>query len=162
MRNLFVLFLIVISIWSNAQDLKSGGVLKPEQAVMDIRHYTVALDVNPDEKTIDGYTEIDLILSQPSDVLLFDLVNLLTVNKITVNKKDQRFTHENDLIRIPLNTKLPAGKTNVKIEYGGKPGESERAPWVGGFTWSKDSTGNHWVAITCQGEGAKIYIPVKD
>jgi aminopeptidase N len=145
-----------------SQNLKSGGVLKPEQAVMDIRHYTVALEVNPDQKTIDGYTEVDLTLSQPSDVLLFDLVNLLTVKKITVNKKEQRFTHENDLIRIPLNTKLSAGKVNVKIEYGGKPGESERAPWVGGFTWAKDSTGNHWVAITCQGEGAKIYIPVKD
>lgn len=162
MRALTIFLLFCFFTAAHAQNLKSGGVLKPEQAIMDIRHYTVALDVNPDARTIDGYTEIDLILSQPTDVLLFDLVNLLTVKKITIDKKDQRFTHENDLIRIALNSKLPAGKTKVKIEYGGKPGESERAPWVGGFTWAKDSTGNHWVAITCQGEGAKIYIPVKD
>src|SRR5690349_13696207 len=30
------------------------------------------------------------------------------------------------------------------------------------FTWAKDSLGNPWVAITCQGEGAKIYYPCKD
>src|SRR5687767_1213345 len=111
MRALIILLLFCFVTAAHAQNLKSGGVLKPEQAIMDIRHYTVALDVNPDARTIDGYTEIDLTLSQSTDVLLFDLANLLTVKKITVDKKEQRFTHENDLIRIALNTKLPAGKT---------------------------------------------------
>lgn len=129
---------------------------------MDIRHYTIALNVDPEQKSIDGYTEIDLNLTQPSKTLLFDLVNLLKVSRVIVNKKEQPFTHENDLITIPFSNNLLPGKVKVKIEYGGKPGESERAPWVGGFTWAKDSLGNPWVAITCQGEGAKIYYPCKD
>ena len=45
-KQLFVL-LALISLNTYAQNLKSGGVLKPEQAIMDIRHYTVALDVRP-------------------------------------------------------------------------------------------------------------------
>ena len=37
---------------------------------MDIRHYTVALNVDPTQQSIDGYTEIDLILSESTPVLL--------------------------------------------------------------------------------------------
>jgi aminopeptidase N len=156
-------FAIVCCVSSiQAQNLKSGGVLKPEQAIVDIRHYTVTLEVDPDKRTIEGNTEINLILTQSADVLLFDLTNVLTVKKVTVNNKEQKFTHENDLIRITLSSSLAAGKSTVKIAYAGKPAEAERAPWIGGFTWAKDSTGNHWVAITCQSEGAKIYFPCKD
>ena len=162
MRIVYVLLISLISIIAHAQNLKSGGVLKPEQAVMDIRQYKVVLDVDPSRQTIDGYTEITFNTSQPADVLLFDLVNLLEVRKIWLNKKEQKFTHEKDLIRIPLTTPLPAGKAVVKVEYGGKPGIAVRPPWSGGFTWTTDSSGNPWVAISCQGEGAKIYFPCKD
>src|SRR5690348_7219579 len=133
MRLLTIYFLLTLSTICYSQNLKSGGVLKPEQAVMDIRHYTIALNVDPEQKSIDGYTEIDLNLTQPSKTLLFDLVNLLKVSRVTVNKKEQQFTHENDLITIPFSNNLLPGKVKVKIEYGGKPGESERAPWVGGL-----------------------------
>ena len=50
----------------------------------------------------------------------------------------------------------------LKVSYGGQPPLAKRAPWVGGFPWEKDSTGNPWMAITCQREGAKIYFPCKD
>jgi aminopeptidase N len=162
MRILSSLFLLVILFNASGQNLKSGGVLKPEQAIMDIRHYSIGLDVDPVNQSIDGYTEIKLVTSQPTSVLLFDLVNLLTVKKVWVNEKEQRFTHEGDLIRISFSSPLKAGNAVVKIQYGGKPGVAVRPPWTGGFTWAKDSTGNPWIAITCQGEGAKIYYPCKD
>lgn len=162
MRFLSLLIFLLVLLETQAQDLKSGGVLKPEQAIVDIRHYTIALDVSPSAQTIDGYAEIDFITTAPTTVLLFDLVSLLTVDKVWVNKKEQPFSHQNDLIRISLSSALPVGKSTVKIQYGGKPGIAPRPPWVGGFTWAKDSTGNPWVAITCCGEGAKIYFPCKD
>jgi aminopeptidase N len=83
------------------------------------------------------------------------------VNKVFVNGKERAFQHgEDDIIRIAET--LPADKAKVKIEYEGTPGVSERAPWTGGFQWEKDSKGNPWVAITCQGEGGKIFFPCKD
>lgn len=162
MRVLICLLLTAFAQMSLAQNLRSGGVLKPEQALMDIRHYTIALDVNIDTQSIDGYTEIDLITKQATQVLLFDLVHLLKVKKVWVNKKEQTFSQADDLINISLTSSLPAGKAIVKIQYGGKPGLAERAPWIGGFQWAEDSLGNPWVAITCQSEGAKIYYPCKD
>ena len=161
MRNPLFFLLLFLSPIANSQDLKSGGVLKPEQAIMDIRHYTVALEVNPTEKSINGYTEIDLTLSQPANVLLFDFWHGLTVKEIMVNGKKETFTHgDDDLIRI--SSRQQAGKVKVKVAYGGKPAIAERAPWTGGFQWEKDSKGNPWISITCQGEGAKIYFPCKD
>jgi aminopeptidase N len=163
MRYLLALFFLVIAFIAAAQNLKSGGKLKPEQANMDIRHYSLVLDVNPAAKTINGYTETDLILQQPSSNLLFDLWHGLTIKQVWVNGKTANFTHSNDdLVKIALQQQLAAGKVKVKIAYGGTPGIAARAPWSGGFQWEKDSNGNPWIAMTCQGEGAKIFFPCKD
>ena len=147
----------------SAQNLKSGGKLKPEQAIMDIRHYTITLRCRSGNRNpLMAIRKSVLFLSQPTQVLLFDLVDLLKVEKVWVNKKEQSFTHENNQVRINTTAATPAGKTIVKIKYGGKPGIATRPPWIGGFTWTNDSTGNPWIAITCQSEGATIYYPCKD
>jgi aminopeptidase N len=163
MRHILIILLSIITPNLFAQNLKSGGVLKPEQAIMDIRHYTIALDVDPEQKTINGYTEITLNLLEPSNILLFDFWHGLTIKNITVNGKKQPYIHStDDLIKINLPQALPAQKVKVKIDYGGTPGVAERAPWIGGFQWEKDSLGNPWIAVSCQGEGGKIFFPCKD
>lgn len=157
----FTIVAIVSALSVSSQNLKSGGALKPEQAIMDIRHYTIALDTDPVAKRIDGYTEIDLVLSQKTPLLLFDFWHGLTVSEVRVNGKKQSFQHgEDDLIRIPV--ALEAGRVKVKISYGGNPGIAERAPWTGGYQFEKDSKGNPWIALTCQSEGGKIFFPCKD
>ena len=79
-----ILFSLVLLVSSNiwAQNLKSGGILKPEQAIMDIRHYKLELEVDPALQSIYGNVEIRLITSQPTEVLIFDLVNLLEVKNV--------------------------------------------------------------------------------
>ena len=151
MRNLSILSLLLFSLTVNSQDLKSGGILKPEQAIMDIRHYTVALDVDPSKKSINGYTEIDLNLLQRTNNLLFDFWHGLKISQLWVNGKIQTYTHTNDdYIKIPLSQQLPTGKVKVKVAYGGKPRVAPRPPWVGGFAWSKTKGGQHWFTVTCQ------------
>ncbi|HMG94111.1 MAG TPA: M1 family metallopeptidase [Chryseolinea sp.] len=162
MRYRFLALFLIAPFLGAGQDLKSGGILKPEQAIMDVRHYTIKLAVDPVLQSIDGTTEIEVALSQFTQTLVFDLVSLLEVRKVWVNNKPAAFTHENDLIRISPASPLTDAKATVKIEYGGKPGVSKNPPWVGGFTWAQDSLGHPWVAITCQSEGAKIYFPCKD
>jgi aminopeptidase N len=161
MKPLLTLVLILCPMVIVAQDLPSGGPLKPEQAMMDIRHYTVALDVDPKERSIDGYAEIDLVLTAPADKLLFDFVNLLTIKDLLVNGKKMRHTHENNLIKVAMPS-LPAGKVKVKVMYGGKPGVAEKPPWKGGFVWAADSLGNPWVTVVDQSEGATVLFPCKD
>ncbi|RFZ84900.1 M1 family peptidase [Mucilaginibacter terrenus] len=140
----------------------SGGKLKPEQANMDVRHYTIALDVNFEQKTIDGYTTIDIITAKPTRTLLFDLLDSLNVKSVSVNGTSEPFVYKNNLININTTKELPAGKYAVKVVYGGKPHIAVRPPWDDGFTFTRDSTGHDWLAVTAEGTGGKIYYPCKD
>jgi aminopeptidase N len=158
---------VITSFCGNAQNrdisyLSSGGKLNPLQAIMDIRHYTIALDVSIENKTIEGSTEVDILLSKSTDTLLLDLVHLLTVHKVKVNNKPVNFEHKNDKIYITSTTPFLMGKQTIRVEYGGEPPVAIKPPWTGGFTWTKDRSGNDWVAINCQKEGGRVYFPCKD
>jgi len=161
-RKLTFLILFFIANHLYAQTLTNGGKLKPEQAIMDIRHYTIALNVDFAQKAIDGYTIIDVNMAQPTKVLLFDLLDSFKVSQVLVNNKKQLFEYKNNMIRINMDNELPAGKAIVKVEYGGKPHVARRPPWDDGFIWTRDSTGHPWMAITAEGAGGKLYFPCKD
>ena len=78
MKNIIALFCIFIAnalIGQNSLDvsyLSSGGKLKPLQAIMDIRHYDINLDVDIAQITIQGNTIVSLNLSKQSDTILLD------------------------------------------------------------------------------------------
>ncbi len=162
---IILFFLYQKSLTAQDRDISymsSGGKLKPLQANMDIRHYTLALDVDIPNQAINGYCEIELVLSQPTDTILFDLVHLLTVKNIQVENKRTNFYQQADYIYIVDRAGFKAGRHKIKIEYGGIPPVAVRPPWKGGFSWKVDGKGNPWVVINCQLEGAKIYFPCKD
>ncbi len=162
MKYFILLLLVCFSFFANSQKLTSGGKLKPEQAIMDIRHYTIALNLDIQKQYISGYTSIDINMLQPTKILLFDLLDSFTIHSILVNEKKQSFEYKNNLITIRLNKELPAGKAVVKVNYEGHPHTAINPPWDDGFTWTKDMSGNPWVAITAEGTGGKIYYPCKD
>ncbi len=147
---------------SSGQVSVSGGPLKPEQAIMDIRHYTLTLDVSPTTQSYSGFTEITLNLTASGNTLLFDLDNRFKVSKVSVNGKAKTFRHENDFVNIPGDPSFPAGKYVVKIDYSGSPMIAKNPPWDGGIQWTKDSLGRPWIAMSCQSDGAQIFFPCKD
>lgn len=163
MRSIFfVASLFVFSCTISQSTFTSGGKIKPVQANMDIRHYTIALDVDVSKKSIDGYTIIDFDLLQPSDKLLFDLLDSFNVKNVFVNGKKSAFDYHNNAIAVDLPAALPAGRVSVKVVYDGKPHVAIRPPWDDGFIWATDSSGNPWIAITAEGVGCKLYFPGKD
>jgi aminopeptidase N len=163
MKLFFCIIIICCGIAAIAQKkLTSGGKLKPEQAVMDIRHYTIELDVNSLLQSISGKTTIDFVMKEPAKILFFDLLDSFAISSVKVNGKDEGYTYKNDMITINLANELPAGKASVSVEYSGKPHVAIRPPWDDGFTWTKDAAGNPWVAVTAEGTGGKIFYPCKD
>ncbi len=129
---------------------------------MDIQHYTIALSVNIPDRSISGYTEISLILKQPANDILFDLMDTLKVDKVWVNNKPATFTHAEHLLHVTSTQPFAQGNTLVKVQYGGHPVIAKRPPWEDGFSFTTDSAGHPWVAITAEGTGGKIYFPCKD
>jgi aminopeptidase N len=145
-----------------AQRPAYGGKLKPEQANMDIRHYTIDLALDIPGQSIAGHTTINVLLKEPAPALLFDLMDSFAVTTVTVNNKPAAFTHSNHELHITSATPWPAGPVAVRVDYSGKPMIAKRPPWDDGFTFTKDSTGHPWVAVTAEGTGGKIFFPAKD
>ena len=162
LKSIFIVLNCIFLIPCFGQKSVSGGALKPEQAVMDIRHYTLNLDVSPETKSYKGFTEIRLNLTSSSGRLLFDLDSRFTVSRIWVNGKTKAFTHKNNMVEILSDPAYAPGKMVVKIEYGGTPMIAKRPPWDGGIQFTKDSLGRDWIAMSCQSDGAQIFFPCKD
>ena len=142
--------------------LTSGGKLLPLQAIIDIRHYTIALEVDIKNQSISGTVEVSLNLSKKTDTILLNLVHLYTVTKISVNKKAVSFNQHDDKIFITAPAGFEMGNQQVTINYNGIPPVAIKPPWDGGFTWTKDTNGNDWVSINIQAEGGAMYFPCKD
>ena len=165
MRKIFTLLGLLAASQLYAQKQKtltSGGPLKPEQAIMDIRHYTITLTVDPAQRSIDGNTTVDMITSKPTKVILLDLLDSFKVSRILVNNKPQVFDYKNNMLTISMDKELPAGKASVQVFYGGKPHVARRPPWDDGFSWKTDSLGHPIVEITAEAAGGKLYFPCKD
>src|SRR4051812_9247707 len=98
MRTTVYLLSLFLFLHSAAQKPTSGGKLKPEQAIMDVRHYTIALELDIPQKSISGYTTIDINMLQPTRVLLFDLLDSFIIRNILVNGKKQSFNYAHNMV----------------------------------------------------------------
>ena len=129
---------------------------------MDVLHYTIDLALDIPDKSISGYTIIRCNLLAPATALLFDLMDSFKVEKVLVNEKPAPFTHEHHELHITSPQAWPAGLVTVRVQYAGHPMIAKRPPWDDGFTFTTDSTGHPWVAVTAEGTGGKVFFPAKD
>ena len=160
LATLCLCFLSVVSVL--AQRPTYGGPLKPEQANVDIRHYTIDVNLDIADRSIAGHAVIACVLKAPATGLLFDLMDSFRVSRVTVNGRQAAFTHSNHELHITAAHAWAAGPVVVRVEYGGHPMIAKRPPWDDGFTFTQDSTGHPWVAVTAEGTGGKIFFPCKD
>ncbi len=167
----FVTLFSALSVFSQREvgvrPTQSGGVLMPEQAAYDVKHYDLDLHVSPQEQSIKGVLTVKARILKPVDKFVLDLDMPLKVESVALvnGKKDEllKFEHKEGKIRIAFSQTIKAGKTiDVRVTYGGKPRVAPRPPWVGGFVWSKTADGSPWIATAVQMDGADLWFPVKD
>lgn len=146
----------------------SGGVLQPEQASYDVTYYDLDVQVFPEERRIEGALEVRARVVHPMHMLVLDLDTLLSVQSVEEllpngQSKSLMLDRKIGKLWIALGPTRQAGEQiRVLVRYGGKPKVAPRAPWDGGFDWKKTPTGAHWIATSCQTEGADIWWPCKD
>ncbi|WP_272148543.1 M1 family metallopeptidase [Tenacibaculum aiptasiae] len=144
------------------QDSLRGSITK-ERAWWDLTYYDLNVQVDPDNKFIQGKNTVQYKVLKPHNVLQIDLQAPLKITKAIQNGKELDIIFEGNAHFIQLKEKQKTGSINsVDVYYKGKPREAKRAPWDGGFSWKKDKNGKHFVATSCQGLGASIWWPNKD
>jgi len=87
----------------------------------------------------------------------------MQLEKVEQNGVPLPITSEGNAHFITLMENQEQGKDyELTLYFSGKPRIAKMPPWDGGFTWSKDSKGQHFIATSNQGIGASIWWPNKD
>src|SRR5690554_352436 len=167
MKNLFFLLFLSINFVSIAQEFSRADTLRgsitPERVWWNVTHYDLKVSVNPSEKSIEGRNTITYEVLERNNIMQIDLQAPMKIDKILQNNEEISFTSEGNAHFLKLKKKQKKGKQNkITIYFSGKPTVARRAPWDGGFTWTKDSNGNDFIATANQGIGASVWWPLKD
>lgn len=150
------------SINFTKQDTLRGSIT-PEREWWDLTYYHLDIKVNPDEQFISGKNTIQYKVLKDESVMQIDLQSPLLITKVTQNNKSLEVKHEGNAHYVTLTKTQNIGDVNsLDVYYEGKPQVAKNAPWDGGFSWKKDTNGNHFVATSCQGLGASVWWPNKD
>jgi aminopeptidase N len=156
--NIF-LFLIFSSFAQTQKNWNWGGELDPLQAKFKILHYELNLHLNPDLQKTLGSNKITYHSVEKLDTIRLNLIEEYQVSKIIMDDQEVKFNHHGDILDI-----YPWDCTcnEVTIYYSGQTPIAIRPPWTGGFTWEKDENNMHWMGLSSQNEGAKIFMPALD
>ena len=159
----FLAFLIGLGWYVKRQMLESGGRLPAPMAAYDVRHYGLAVDINPTEQRIDGRTTVSVIALEPIEIFEINLDNRLDVVSVKSAGVACAFRHAEGLIAVELREPWAVGERHeVTITYGGQPKVALRPPWIDGFVWSETPSGAPWIGVTGQGDGGDNWWPCKD
>lgn len=146
----------------------SGGVLLPEQAAYDVKHYDLSVQVFPDKQTIQGTVTVHAYVNSPLAWFVLDLDPRLEVTDVQQLQGEDvsatvPFERRDARIWIrPMSTLQPGTLARFTVTYGGSPRIAPRPPWDGGIQWEKTPSGADWIATSNQMIGADVWWPVKD
>jgi len=139
------------------------GNLNENRSSYRVSFYDINIDFNIDNKSLDGFVRVKAESIKDLDKLQIDLAENLNIKKIT--HKNQNLSYSREFDAVLINFKSIIKKDSIfefTVFYEGIPQGAENPPWAGGFTWSKDKDGRDWIAVSCEGEGARIWWPNKD
>jgi len=147
--------------YTHADSLR--GTLSPLRTCYNIQYYHLTVTVNIDEQTIYGSNLFRFEAMTDFDRLQFDLFDNMQIDKIRYHGEELPYTREEHAVFVSFPTPISSGNLDsMEVLFSGKPQIAVRAPWDGGFVFSKDSQGKPWVATACQGLGASAWWPNKD
>lgn len=166
---IFLLFVFTYNSFSQSKPLNKEDTLNGSntyyRAWWDVTHYNIS--VRPDylNKSISGYNIITYktIADSLPFVMQIDLQDPLLVDSVFIDRiKFTNYKKENNRWMMNLIAQKKNTDHTIQLFYHGKPKVAINPPWDGGFVWKKDSLGNPWISVACQGAGASVWFPCKD
>ena len=144
------------------QDSIRGSITK-ERSWWNLMKYDLKIEVVPSMQFIKGTNTISYQVLTSENRMQIDLqppMQLLTAHQ---DNKALKFKRNGNAYSVFLEkTQRPGALESITLSYEGHPKVAIKAPWDGGFTWTKDKEGFDFIATSCQGEGASLWWPCKD
>ena len=135
----------------------------PARAWWDVQFYDLHVRVSLADSSVKGWNAITYRLLQPARDLQIDLQQPLEIDSIAQDGRKLTYRRDGNAFFVTLQANQRSGETRaITVWYHGKPHVGRRLPWDGGFTFSRDSLGQPWIATANEGVGASIWWPNKD
>jgi aminopeptidase N len=101
---------------------------------------------------------------EPFHRMQVDLYANMKLHRVMYGNKSLPFTREYDAVFVQFPHDLvPGEEEQITMYYDGIPQTPDWSiPMNGGALWDKDSLGNAWAQMVCQGSGASLWWPNKD
>ena len=138
------------------------GKLNANRTWFDVTMYDITVKVNPQKKHISGSNTIIYAVLKGAKYMQLDLQGNIAVDSIICNGQPLKFTRDSSVILVTMPKQKKKSVGRITVYFSGNPIEAKKAPWDGGFVFAKDSSGNDWVGLACQGMGASAWLPCKD
>ncbi len=139
------------------------GNLNENRSSYRVSFYDINIDFDIENKSLNGFVTIKAESISDLKRLQIDLAENLDIEKIIYQNKKLSFSREFDAVLVDFSSMIKKGSIfEFTVYYSGIPQSADNPPWAGGFTWAKDKDGRDWVAVSCEGEGARIWWPNKD
>jgi hypothetical protein len=140
------------------------GKLTPLRTCYDVTFYHLDVTVDMDQRSVKGSNMIRFKVERPFSSMQVDLFANMKIDKILYKNKQLSYTREYDAVFIHFPEELRQGiLSEIEIHYEGVPKVPDRSiPMNGGVLWDRDSLGNPWAQMVCQGSGASLWWPNKD
>ncbi len=149
-----------------SQTKSSGGPLDPAQMKVRFDTGDLQIEVLPESESIKGIATLNFTAKAAIKTLVVDLDRNLPVTAVAIDGvalAPGSWANPEGRMTIRLGkTIAKGGKVAATITYGGTPHVAVRAPWDGGFVWSKTKEGMPWIATAVQGEGCDLFWPCID
>ncbi|MEP5613779.1 MAG: carboxypeptidase-like regulatory domain-containing protein [Cyclobacteriaceae bacterium] len=139
------------------------GSLSPLLSCYDVGYYHLDVDVDPEKERIEGVSKISFKMVTPSDKIRIDLLEYLSIERISFEDSDLDYTRDLDAVYVNFGKTLKKDSVySIKVEYQGRPLDIDFDIWAGGFMWDQDEKGQPFIQSICQGYGPKGWWPSKN
>lgn len=131
----------------------------------DVKKYDLSVEPDFAQKSIKGNNKIsfEIIKDVTNPTFQVDLQQPMKADKVEASFPVAEYKQDGDFIWIKTNKSFKKGeKYTIDVTYSGNPTIARRAPWDGGWVFTKDENGNPWMSVADEGIGASIWLPTKD
>lgn len=142
------------------------GELTPIRSNFDVHYYDLDILLEPWEKKLGGWVEMQATALNSIDSVQIDLdqpLDILALRWENRNGEELAYRRDERAVFIALPRELKSGENfSLHIRYYGKPLIARKPPWAGGLVWKKDDEKNPWSGVACEADGSSLWFPCKD
>jgi hypothetical protein len=141
------------------------GTLNAERTWWNVLRYDITVKPDFNAKSIAGKNVIKyaVLNDDHPEVMQIDLQEPLRIDSILFNNGQKlKFTKDGNAWHVNVPQQQKPAINSLSVYYHGFPHAAVNPPWDGGWIFKRDSLGNPWMSVACQGIGASIWYPCKD